>query len=233
MIGQFGPVVAVAMRGEVGEGPLHRVELRDLGLKRRNVPESHRLDVHTRARAVAPQGQKLGDLLHGEAEIARAADEAQRVDVCRRVFAVARHRPRRRGPPPPPGRRSPARPRTARGRAGRGRGRGPRPPSPPPPGAPSGSPRRRRGGGPRPPRSPRPGRDRSGPAAPVLSSATIRAARRLWSASPFRNRTPISAARPVPTMMEVGVARPIAQGQAMISTATALTSAKVSAGAGP
>ncbi|MCY1372528.1 hypothetical protein D9M69_597400 [compost metagenome] len=34
-------------------------------------------------------------------------------------------------------------------------------------------------------------------------------------------------------MMEVGVARPIAHGQAMISTATALTSAKVSAGSGP
>ena len=34
-------------------------------------------------------------------------------------------------------------------------------------------------------------------------------------------------------MIEVGVARPMAQGQAMISTATALTSAKVSAGSGP
>jgi hypothetical protein len=34
-------------------------------------------------------------------------------------------------------------------------------------------------------------------------------------------------------MIEVGVARPIAQGQAMINTATALTSASVSAGAGP
>ena len=34
-------------------------------------------------------------------------------------------------------------------------------------------------------------------------------------------------------MMEVGVARPMAQGQAMISTATALTSACDRAGAGP
>ena len=34
-------------------------------------------------------------------------------------------------------------------------------------------------------------------------------------------------------MIEVGVARPIAQGQAMISTATALTRPKVRAGAGP
>jgi hypothetical protein len=34
-------------------------------------------------------------------------------------------------------------------------------------------------------------------------------------------------------MIEVGVASPIAHGQAMISTATALTSAKLSAGDGP
>jgi hypothetical protein len=34
-------------------------------------------------------------------------------------------------------------------------------------------------------------------------------------------------------MIEVGVARPIAHGQAMISTATALTRPKVSAGCGP
>ena len=34
-------------------------------------------------------------------------------------------------------------------------------------------------------------------------------------------------------MIEVGVASPMAQGQAMISTATAFTSAKPSAGEGP
>jgi hypothetical protein len=61
----------------------------------------------------------------------------------------------------------------------------------------------------------------------------VRAPRRVWSASPLRKSTPSSAARPVPTMIEVGVARPIAQGQAMMRTATALTSAKVSAGCGP
>ena len=68
---------------------------------------------------------------------------------------------------------------------------------------------------------------------PVLSTATTWASRRVCKASPLRNSTPNSAARPVPTMMEVGVASPMAQGQAMISTATALTSAKVSAGSGP
>src|SRR5262249_27482091 len=38
---------------------------------------------------------------------------------------------------------------------------------------------------------------------------------------------------PVPTMIDSGVARPSAHGQAMISTDTAATRAKVSAGAGP
>jgi hypothetical protein len=44
---------------------------------------------------------------------------------------------------------------------------------------------------------------------------------------------PSSAPRPVPTMIDVGVARPMAHGQAMISTATAWTSAMPNAGSGP
>ena len=44
---------------------------------------------------------------------------------------------------------------------------------------------------------------------------------------------PSSAPLPVPTRMAVGVASPNAQGQAMISTATKLRSAKTMAGAGP
>ena len=40
-------------------------------------------------------------------------------------------------------------------------------------------------------------------------------------------------AAPVPTMIDIGVARPRAHGQAMISTATALTSACASRGSGP
>jgi len=42
------------------------------------------------------------------------------------------------------------------------------------------------------------------------------------SASAFLMSTPARAPRPVPTMMDIGVASPSAQGQAMISTATAL-----------
>ena len=48
-----------------------------------------------------------------------------------------------------------------------------------------------------------------------------------------RNSTPCMAPRPVATMMDMGVARPSAQGQAMISTATALTSPKTQRGSGP
>ncbi len=45
------------------------------------------------------------------------------------------------------------------------------------------------------------------------------------SASPPRISKPISAPRPVPTMIATGVASPIAQGQATTSTATAGTMA--------
>ena len=53
--------------------------------------------------------------------------------------------------------------------------------------------------------------------------------------APRRSRParPASAPRPVPTMIDIGVARPSAHGQAMISTATALTSACASRGSGP
>ena len=57
-------------------------------------------------------------------------------------------------------------------------------------------------------------------ACPVLSSTTVSSLRAVSSASAPRTRMPISAPRPVPTMIAVGVASPSAQGQAMISTAT-------------
>ena len=48
--------------------------------------------------------------------------------------------------------------------------------------------------------------------------------RRFSIAAASRNSTPEVAPRPVATMMDMGVARPSAQGQAMINTATALMS---------
>ncbi len=60
---------------------------------------------------------------------------------------------------------------------------------------------------------------------PVLSSTTVSSLCAVSSALPSRMSTPFSAPLPVPTMMAVGVARPRAQGHAMTSTATKLSSA--------
>ncbi len=68
---------------------------------------------------------------------------------------------------------------------------------------------------------------------PVLSSSTVRTPLSRSSASPPRMRMPNSAARPVPTRIAVGVASPSAHGQAMMSTVTSATVAKMTAGAGP
>ena len=68
---------------------------------------------------------------------------------------------------------------------------------------------------------------------PVLSTTSVSTFSSSSSASAFLTSTPARAPRPVPTMIDIGVARPSAHGQAMISTATALTSAKPIAGAGP
>ena len=54
---------------------------------------------------------------------------------------------------------------------------------------------------------------------PVLSKTTVSTRAAASSASPPRMRIPASAPRPVPTMIAVGVARPIAHGQAMIDDA--------------
>ncbi len=62
---------------------------------------------------------------------------------------------------------------------------------------------------------------------PVLSSSTVSARRVFSSTSGPLIRMPSWAPRPVPTSSAVGVARPRAQGQAMISTATAAVNAAV------
>src|SRR5256885_13328936 len=53
------------------------------------------------------------------------------------------------------------------------------------------------------------------------------------SASAFLIKTPAWAPRPTPTMIDIGVARPSAQGQAMISTLTAATRPYAIRGSGP
>ena len=90
--------------------------------------------------------------------------------------------------------------------------------------------RRRRAGAPRPalaPFEPRTSTSRSLPSVtvPVLSSTIVVARRVCSSTSGPRMKTPSWAPRPVPTSSAVGVARPSAHGQAMMSTATAAVKA--------
>ena len=64
---------------------------------------------------------------------------------------------------------------------------------------------------------------------PVLSTTSVSTFSMCSSASALRMSTPAPAPLPTPTMIDMGVARPSAHGQAMISTDTALTSANESA----
>ena len=68
---------------------------------------------------------------------------------------------------------------------------------------------------------------------PVLSSTIASSLRAACRESPPRKRIPCSAPLPMPTVSDVGVARPSAHGQAMISTVTPTITAYASAGVGP
>ena len=68
---------------------------------------------------------------------------------------------------------------------------------------------------------------------PVLSKTTVSTRPAVSSASPPRTRIPASAPFPVPTMIAVGVARPMAHGQAMITTPMKAVRASVKRGSGP
>ncbi len=60
---------------------------------------------------------------------------------------------------------------------------------------------------------------------PVLSTTSVSTLRSTSIASAFLKSTPRVAPLPVATMIDIGVASPSAQGQAMMRTATALMSA--------
>ena len=60
---------------------------------------------------------------------------------------------------------------------------------------------------------------------PVLSMISVSILRRFSMAAASRNNTPWVAPWPVATMIDIGVAKPSAQGQAIMSTATALINA--------
>ena len=68
---------------------------------------------------------------------------------------------------------------------------------------------------------------------PVLSNTRVSTLRMNSMASAFLNSTPIVAPLPVATMIDIGVANPKAQGQAMMRTATAAIKACAMRGCGP
>ena len=68
---------------------------------------------------------------------------------------------------------------------------------------------------------------------PVLSTTSVSTLSMRSRASAFLISTPACAPRPTPTMIDIGVARPSAQGQAMISTLTAATRPNAMRGSGP
>src|SRR3989344_5421170 len=68
---------------------------------------------------------------------------------------------------------------------------------------------------------------------PVLSNITVLILCAVSSASASLIRIPCSAPIPVPTIIAVGVAKPIAHGQAMIRTATVFSTANKKEGVGP
>ena len=68
---------------------------------------------------------------------------------------------------------------------------------------------------------------------PVLSTTRVSTRARVSRASASRTRTPEVAPRPTPTMIDMGVARPRAQGHAMMRTEIAATRAWAKRGSGP
>src|SRR6188768_867226 len=82
----LGPLVAMAAVHQVLERRLHREQMGCLLLELADVRLGQRLDAAARTPAVLPQPDQLTDLGDREAEVARASDEAQRVDVARRIL---------------------------------------------------------------------------------------------------------------------------------------------------
>src|SRR5687767_992993 len=72
----------------------HFVECAGLALQFCGAGERERLHIAAGAAAVVPQCKQLADFLDRKAEVARAPDEAQRMNVATVVVAIARIPPR-------------------------------------------------------------------------------------------------------------------------------------------
>ncbi|MCY1238150.1 hypothetical protein D9M72_508730 [compost metagenome] len=82
---------------EVRERAAHRLHVGDALLQFTEVLLGDALDARAGAAAVVPQADQFGDFFHREPQVARALDEAQRVDVGVVVLAVAALGARHRG----------------------------------------------------------------------------------------------------------------------------------------
>src|SRR5690606_4878566 len=89
-----GPIVAVTMLDEMQQRAPHLVERANLPLQLFDVDQRDALDLGARPAAL-PQRKQYPNLLDREAEIPRAADEAQRVQILGTVDAIVCGRPRR------------------------------------------------------------------------------------------------------------------------------------------
>lgn len=86
----IGPIVVGAVLSEVLQRGDHRLHLRYFGAELLDMLHGEYLDVVACPLSVVPEGQEIFDLCHGEAEVACATDELERVNVALGVDAVAR-----------------------------------------------------------------------------------------------------------------------------------------------
>ncbi len=86
----MGAVVAVAGIGQHCERMGHILETTDFLFQCVDVASCQALDLGTLPCVVTPQAEQVTDLGYRKAEIARATDEAQHMDVGGRIVAIAR-----------------------------------------------------------------------------------------------------------------------------------------------
>src|SRR5687768_733713 len=88
------PFIAVAVLCQVREREAHGLQLFDLRIEFGDVLESQTFDLCARAALVAPEVEKLADLVHREAKRSGAPYEPKRMHVCCGIDAIVPHRPR-------------------------------------------------------------------------------------------------------------------------------------------
>src|SRR5260370_42038598 len=84
-----GPPAGGASGDSLPEDPLHRSEIRDLGLDIYQVRAGHHPGLGARSLALIGEREELPDLVDGEAERSGAADKCQPLEVVLGIEAVA------------------------------------------------------------------------------------------------------------------------------------------------